>query len=388
MTRVAALLLLAPLAACTYTRQEAEHPAPLPFQTVLFPYPMYGADDGFSVNLNAGLKRPANRLPPPISEAITLSGSLAQSGTRGLALAWDAPGRWSDWRFYVQGSAQRFRRAPFFGIGNDVPVNDSLQRLYGSKYYRYELLRTGIIGIVERRLASHLRLHLGGQLRHYRTGALSPNSAFAVDVAGGAVSEGSAGGAEARVGLLYDTRREEATPTQGVFLEGMVAQSVRGKDYRRYLLSAREFFPLGEWDQWVIGLRQTTELASGTLPYYIAYERLTTWYPDDGFGGPTSIRLYSTGRYLANNRAVASADLRYKLIDVPYPTSPVRVWLLAFGDVGRLWNPGETPALTRLHWASGVGGRIQISKGTLFGVDVGLNDQDWLEFTIGTSFGF
>jgi outer membrane protein assembly factor BamA len=202
------------------------------------------------------------------------------------------------------------------------------------------------------------------------------------------VTSGSANGAELRAGLLFDTRREEATPTQGVFLEAMVAQSVGSAEYRRYLLSAREFFPLGEWEQWVLGFRQTTELASGSLPSYIAYERLTTWYPEDGFGGPTSIRLYSTGRYLANNRVVASADLRYKLLDVPYPTSPVRVWLLAFGDVGRLWDPGETPNLRALHWASGVGGRIQISKGTLIGVDLGLNDQDGFAFTIGTSFGF
>jgi hypothetical protein len=35
-----------------------------------------------------------------------------------------------------------------------------------------------------------------------------------------------------------------------------------------------------------------------------------------------------------------------------------------------------------------VGGRIQISKGTLIGVDLGLNDQDGFAFTIGTSFGF
>jgi outer membrane protein assembly factor BamA len=385
----AALLLLSlPLAACTYTRREAERPAPLPFQTVILPYPMYGADDGFSINLNAGLKRGANRLPPPISEAITVSGTLAQSGTRGVALAWDAPGRWPAWRFYVQGSAQRFRRAPYFGIGNDVPVNDSLERLYGSRYYRYELLRTGLLGIVERRLAPHVRLHVGGQLRHYRTRALSVNSAFAQDITVGTVTDGSASGAEVRAGLLFDTRQEEATPTQGLFLETMVAQSVRGADYRRYLLSAREFIALGEWDQYVIALRQTGEFASGSLPYYIAYERLTTWYPEDGFGGPTSIRLYNTGRFLANNRSVFSADLRYKLLDAPYPTSPVRVWLLAFGDVGRLWNPGQNPDLTDLHWASGVGGRIQVSKGTLIGIDVGLNDQDGLAFAIGTSFGF
>jgi hemolysin activation/secretion protein len=66
----------------------------------------------------------------------------------------------------------------------------------------------------------------------------------------------------------------------------------------------------------------------------------------------------------------------------------VRLWFLVFGDVGRLWNPGETPSLTGLHWAAGVGSRIQIAKGTLFGLDLGVNDDQGFAFTIGTSFGF
>lgn len=381
-------LLAALLQACVYTRQEAEHPAPLPFETRIIPYPLYNGDEGLSINLLSGLRRGANRLPPPVSEAINLEARLATSGTRGVSLAWDAPGRWRDWRFYVEGAADRFRRAPYFGVGNDAEYSDSLVELYGSTYYRYELLRTGIYGAVQRRLG-RFRAHLGGQLRHYRVQPLDDSTALAKDVAAGVIPDtGGFNGAEIRAGLLYDTRREEATPDDGFFVEGMVAQSILGEDYRRYLLSAREFFPMGEWDQWVLGFRQTVELASGTLPFYIAYERLTTWYPDDGFGGPTSIRLYDSGRFLANNRSVLSADLRYKWRDIPYPTSPVRLWMLGFADVGRLWNPGETPKLTGLHWSAGVGSRLQIGKGTLFGVDLGSTDQSLFTFAISTSFGF
>jgi hypothetical protein len=124
------------------------------------------------------------------------------------------------------------------------------------------------------------------------------------------------------------------------------------------------------------------------LPYAVAYERLTSWYPEDGFGSPTTIRLYAPGRFLAPNRAVLSADVRHKMIDVPYPTSPVRVWMLGFVDAGRVWNRGGTPSIRDVHWAAGLGGRIQISKGTLFGLDAGLTDRDGFGFTVGTSFAF
>jgi len=84
--------------------------------------------------------------------------------------------------------------------------------------------------------------------------------------------------------------------------------------------------------------------------------------------------------------ALAGVDLRYKKLDVPLPASPFRVWLLAFADAGRVWLDGEQPSLDRLHYDAGVGFRIQFSKGSMFGVDLGMNNDTGFEF--GTAFGF
>ncbi len=386
--RGALLLLLAAAAAGCYTREELERPAPKPFRFQLLPYPTWDGDEGLAGHLIAGWRRGANRLPPPVAEAIEINADAAQSGTRGISVTWDASSRWPGWRFLAHGSANRFRRTPYFGIGNESVYDDSLHALY-PRFYQYELLRTGLTLAAQRRLRGPVRGLVAVQARHYRARMLDTATAYARDLAAGvAADSGSSDGVELRAGLVYDTRREEASPSQGALLEAMSAWSVRGRSYRRTLLSARAFLPFGEWEQYVLAFRQTVELASDTLPFFVAYERLTTWRPEDGFGGPTSIRLYTRGRFLGDNRAVISADFRYKWVDVPAPTSPFRVWLLAFADAGRLWGVGEGPDLRGLHWSGGVGARLQFGKGGFFGIDVGSTDETAVTFAVGTVFGF
>ena len=381
---VAALALLAPAAQGCYTRAELEHPPPAPLGFRIVPYPTYDGDDGLGLHVNAGWNSSSGRRPPPIGMRIGMDAYLTTSGSRGAVAMLDAPGRWYKWRVLGVLGAERLQNVPFFGVGNTAPAVDT----FPDDYYRYALTRYTVAATVQRRLGGHLRLHLGSQFRHYHPRSLGDSTLLGQQITAGIISDTISGsGLELRAGLLFDSRDQEASPTRGVFFEVMGAQAVSGFDYRRYLLSAREFFPIGDLEQWVLALRQTLEISEGTLPVFVAYERVTTWHPEDGFGGPTSLRIYSTGRFVAPNRSVVSADLRYKLLDAPFPTAPLRIWLLGFVDVGRLWDQGEQPDLTGLHWSTGVGGRLQITKSTIFGIDIGRNDEAF-GFGIGTSFAF
>ncbi len=309
---------------------------------------------------------------------------LATSGTRGAALTFDAPGYWDDWRLLWQVGSERLQRAPFYGAGNTSTQTDS----FTTRYYRYSLLRTTLLAAAQRRIKGPLRLHVAAQWRHYHARPLEDSTAFAKFLAPSTAPDTMPQSiVETRVGLLFDTRDYEAAPSRGVFVEVMADRAVSGANYTRWLLSAREFLPLGEYQQSVLAFRQTAELARGTLPIPVAYERLTTWYPEDGFGGATSLRLFAPGRFVAPNRAVFSADWRYKLLDAPFPTNPLRFWLLGFADAGRLWNEGESPTLSNLPWDAGVGARIQIGKGTLFGLDLGRTSERF-GFAVSTSFAF
>lgn len=394
MTRLraagAALAAGALLAGCTYTRQDVEAPPPRPFALRVFPYPTYNRDEGVAGHLAVGFRRPANRLPPATSEAFELDALIAASGTRGLLLSYDRPARTRRWRVYALAGTERLNRAPYYGLGNDAPLDDSLESLY-PRFYRYQLLRSTLYAAYQRAIAGwNLRLHVAAQARHYRARPLLEDTTlFARNAAAGGArpDTGRANTAELRLGLLWDTRDEEPTPSRGLLLEAMAAQALGDEDYTRWLLGARAWFPLDADAVWILGLRQTTELARGDVPFFVAYERLTTWYLEDGFGGERSLRLQPRGRYVAPNRTVVSADLRKKVFDFPWPTSPIRVWALAFADAGRLWNAGQTPGLEGLHWSAGVGGRIQIAKATMFGLDLGGSDAG-AGFAVGTTFAF
>ncbi len=375
-------LLAVALQAC-YTRADVERSAVTPMWFRVLPYPTYDSDEGLAGHLVAGWRTSPNRRPPPLARAFGMDARIATSGTRGALFSYDAPGRWRDWRLLGILGAERLQRVPFYGQGNSSTISDSQP----TSFYRYSLLRTTALATVQRRLVGPLRLHGAAQWRHYRARALGDSTLFAQLLAGGTADTLARDNVEVRGGLLFDTRDEEASPSRGVFFEVMGVHAVSGYDYTRWLLSAREFVHLGSLEQWVIGLRQSAEIARGTVPVFIAYERLTTWYPEDGFGGPTSLRLFSIGRFVAPNRSVFSADLRYKYLDAPVAASPVRLWLLAFVDSGRLWNEGEDPTITNWHWSTGVGARLQFSKSTILGLDLGRNDGGF-GLGVGTSFAF
>jgi hypothetical protein len=381
---LAAAALLLGSAAPVTAQQRAE---PWLFRLLIFP--SWNGLEGFGASLLTGWRAPARPGPVPTTAAVELSGKLTTSGTRGVQLAYDAPGLWRDWRLLALAGVDRATRAPYFGLGNE-PIPDSLESpFYTKRYFRYSLLRTTALAAVQRRLTGPVRLMVGAQARHYRALPLDGDpTRLSDDLAAGLVTDtGSGDGVELKGGLLYDTRDEEASPSRGLLLEALVGRGLGGAGdwaYTRWLLGARQFIPLGEFT--TLALRQTVELADRDLPFFIAYERLTGWRPEDGFGSPTTLRTHLPGRFLASNRALVSADLRYKKWDVPLPRSPFRLWLLAFGDVGRVWLDAERPSLEDLHLDAGVGFRLQFSKGSMFGLDVGMNNDTGFEF--GTSFVF
>jgi hypothetical protein len=355
-------------------------------------YPAYNSLEGISGNGVLAYRKPPDVGPIPATAGIELTGRLSKSGTRGAQLVFDYPGLWDGWRLLALAGAERAVRAPYYGMGNDSERNDSLEEANGPVHYnRFALLRTTALLTVQRRVAGPLRLLLGAQWRHYRAWPLpGVQTKLGDDLAAGIpLDTGRADGFEARAGLLFDTRDEEASPSSGVFLEALAGRGLSGPgglEYTRLGLSAREFIALGEFT--VLGLRQAVELSSGPIPFYVSYERITSWRPEDGFGGATSLRAHLPGRFLAPNRAFASVDLRYKKIDVPLPRSPFRVWLLAFADAGRLWGDGESPTLRGLHVDGGVGFRLQFSKGTLFGMDFGTSNDSRFEFASAFTFAF
>jgi hypothetical protein len=386
-TALAALLLLLPRLARSQVPDE-------PWSFYLLPYPSYNSLEGFSVNLIGDLYKAPPPGPIPIGVSLSPYVSLASSGSRIFSLTWDNSGRVPGWRFLLLASYEHLKRAPYFGLGNATVIDDSLQALNGgtTHYYRYVLGRTTGIAAVERSVASHVRAHVGVQYRHYRAEPLGGlPTALGNDVIRGVTSDtGSRTSVEVRGGLIFDTRNEEASPASGVFVSLLGAQSLRGAGdlaYARWAADAREFLPLSGDSTVILALRQAVQGANGALPFYVAYERLTTWLPEDGFGGLTTLRQNLPGRWDAPFNALASVDLRYKWWDLPL-RSPVRLWLVLHADVGRVWEEGESFAWSGLHSGYGTGAIAQLGRVSFFGFELGWSPDAHVQFNTTVTLGY
>ena len=385
---IAALALAWPIPGRAQARPSGDY-----WSFFLLPLPTYNGLEGIGAVLAGGWRRAAP--PGPIATGISIEPSavIAASGTRGAQLLFDEQGLWHGWRLLVIAGSLREQRAPYFGLGNRSAVADSLTDAYGRRYATYSLLRTTGLVAVRRRIAGPLQVLAGAQWRHYRARPHADRRTRLGDdlAAGVPLDTGSTDGLEVRAGLLFDTRDEEASPTRGVFVEALAARGLDagpGKlTYTRYAVGSRQFIPIGEFAS--LGFRQSVEWADGHLPFYVADERLTSWRPEDGFGGVTTLRAHLPGRFSAPNKALLSADVRYRMWDfLLTPTMPVRLWFLAFADVGRLWGEGEGFAVDHLHPGGGVGTRLQIGRGSLFGFDLGWSPDAHLDFTTALSLAY
>lgn len=303
------------------------------------------------------------------------------TGSRDAALTFDAPGIDANWRFYATLRSERMLRTPYFGVANGERAEDSLTAAYTNKYYRYALLRSTAYGVVQRRLTGPLWLHAGGQARRYRSASLeqTPSLYQRETIAAARPDTQVFKGSEMRGGLIWDTRNDWVTPTRGIMLEGIIAKghvSDAGvsTSYTRYLWGAREFIPLERDGRTVLALRQRVGLSSDTLPFYLAFEQLTSWEPDDGVMGRRAIRLHGRGDQLSSNSAFLSVDVRRVLIPPDWRERPRRLWILALLDIGILWEPRESASLHRHEWTAGTGFRLQIGRGFLAGVDFGMTN--------------
>jgi len=366
---------------------------PEPWSFLLVPLPIYSSLDGLGLELVGGWWKSAPPGPIPNGATISPGASISTSGTKVLSLTYNNTGRVPGWRFLGIVGYERFERAPYFGLGNDAAVSDSLEAADGgdAHYYRYSLTRESAIAAVEHQIAGHLRLHAGVQYRHYLALPLGgAPTALGADLASGTASDtGASNTFEVRAGALFDTRDEEASPSRGILIDAIGARAIKGPgdfSYTRWAFDADEFVPVGS--ETVLAFRQAVQLARGTVPFYIEYERLTTWLPADGFGGTATLRQNIQGRWLGPNTALASADLRYKYWDTAIGISPVRLWLVAHADVGRVWNEGETLPWSGFHSGYGVGAIGQFGRSGLFGLELGWSPDAHVQFGTTVTLGY
>ena len=356
---------------------------------------MYNSLEGLSINLTGGWSKSAPRGPIPVGISIAPSASLATSGSRTISLTWDNSGRIPGWRLLAIVGYEHLTRAPYFGLGNATVVNDSFESANGgdAHYYRYALTRSTGIAAVQRRIVGPLRLQVAAQWRRYGVEPLGgAPTALSADLAHGVTADtGKYTSAEVHGALILDTRDEEASASRGVMLQLAVARALKGPgnfDYTRWSGDAREYISLAYDSSIVLTLRQAVDIAHGAIPFPIVYERLTTWRPEDGFGGATTLRQNLVGRWLGPNDAFGSVDLRYKWWDAAVGLTPLRLWLVVHADAGRVWEQNERFRWTGMHSGYGGGAIAQLGRSTFFGMEIGYSPDAHFQFNTTVTLGY
>jgi hypothetical protein len=179
-------------------------------------------------------------------------------------------------------------------------------------------------------------------------------------------------------GWAYDTRDNAAIPTKGIYWKtSLIGQQRFDKTADQYASIATEvrfFLNPGK-----AGFIIANRIGAGTVVGDPAF------FQKMQIGGLNSLRGFNSRRFTGNTMFYHNIDLRAKLFNFTSYLVPGTVGLVAFNDVGRVWEKGERSGV----WHQGYGGGIYVLPGQviLLQATVGFSNEAVLPYlSIGFSF--
>ena len=212
-----------------------------------------------------------------------------------------------------------------------------------------------------------------------------------------------------RLGLMYDTRDFEASPTTGIWAEANLTLAPKfigsTHSYYRYMLTFRHYIPLAP-DKLTFAYRFNYQgTIGGYLPFYIlpVFSNMGKEYDRDGIGGYRTVRGIMRDRIQGLDVGFLNAELRWKFARFHVAKQNVYLGLNAFFDGGIVTrnydisfrvNPFsslgpegqeqefkkhiDTGKSDKFHSAAGAGFRIGINQNFIIAIDYAkpFNKQD------------
>lgn len=304
-------------------------------------------------------------------------------------------------RLLLRAGFFRFSTTGYFGLGNAAIRDPKRPRRYYQYERTYPTASAGLFLELWRR--GHRKLELYSSLSFmYNTIAIGPNSKLKEDL------KRSRRGAndtdlklqeilrglrphtqiKAVLGLLYDSRNHEFSPSQGMFHElsvrAVLPGLAPGMTFAAGHLNLRFFVPI--WRSYlVLAVRFMADAIWGNPPLYELY---TLGGIDnlEGPGGLDTLRGIKAQRYYGKIKLIGNIELRSVFFDFILWRQHIRLGLLLFADAGRVWlDYNYTNDTTRTAFdgnehgitlALGGGGRLQWGETFVLRVDVGYSPTD------------
>jgi len=163
------------------------------------------------------------------------------------------------------------------------------------------------------------------------------------------------------LGLLFDTRNHEYTPTRGTFTELSTRTSPGVQDGLRYAAVALNsaWYKALVGDYLSIAARQVVDVIAGDPPLYET-TRFGALIPRDGPGGGWSLRGVPRQRYAGKIKLITNFELRSMFWRFNIRKSRFLVGAIAFVDAARIWADFRR---TELAGASVDGGTFKVGTG-------------------------
>jgi outer membrane protein assembly factor BamA len=295
----------------------------------------------------------------PYKHAVSAQMLFSTRGLHSHFVRYDGPRLIGPLRVEARFDYFRESQSPFYGAGNNSAPE--FQGNEGDQHYNYTRGSPGAsLRLRGRPLGEGhpLQAYVGYAWRHTE---VSPHTTSRlaevnpVGIEGGTTSQ-------LLFGVLWDSRDNELEPTTG----GVEELSVRASGYStgsKYqyaglTLSERRFMRLSS--RVVFAQRLTLDMLFGEVPFF---EWCTTGgiSTPEGLGGMSSVRGIERNRFAGNIKAFSNSELRVRAAEMNAFGHPVKLGMVAFFDVGRVWHPGVTDGAWH-RWHPGVGMGMRLAR--------------------------
>ncbi|GMV42545.1 MAG: hypothetical protein AMXMBFR64_42610 [Myxococcales bacterium] len=266
----------------------------------------------------------------------------------------------------------------WYGIGNGSSDSPPAHA-DGGRWFRYERLFPEATVMLRARLGGELSVFGGATFSYSQVTVGEGRLAMDLDDDPRSLLVGARphGDACLRVGLIYDSRDHETSPTRGMLHEvALEAGAGLGESfaYGRLHAQARFFVPIAG-RRLVVAARLLADVMVGEPPFY-ELSRMGGSNPVDGPAGAHGIRGVPAQRYAGEVKLVGNVELRSHIVGFEVGEQRFTVGVAAFADAGRVFaelteaHPGLDGGDLKL----GLGGGLRLGWGETF---VGRIDAAW-----------
>ncbi len=271
--------------------------------------------------------------------------------------------------------------AGYFGLGNRSPAGDP--RILGDDYHEYRLEAVYGKAIVERQMGGpSWRVMTGVALARIDVdtyvGSLLARDVHRAAARGDVVpGEPIFTALVGQLGLVLDTRDHETFPTCGLYHD-LVARAAPalgdGPAWGGVTYTARFYQPLVA-DRLVLAVRALSDVLFGEAPLS-ELARHGGLLDAVAFGGASGVRGITGGRFIGKTKAIASAEIRARLLPFRLFGEHMNLGAATFYDTGRVWTRSLAPdpeldgSGLGLRWGGGVGARLLWGESLLIRLDL------------------